>query len=102
MKIRKGDSVVVIAGKDRGKSGTVLAMLPKKNRAVVEGVNVVKKHQRARRQGQQGQIIDKTLPIHISNIAIKDAKTGKASRVGYSIDGDKKVRITRKSGTKVS
>jgi len=102
MKIKKGDSVVVIAGKDRGKSGTVLEAYPKKDRVLVEGINVVKKHQKARRQGGVGQIIDKAIPMHVSNVALKDAKTSKASRIGYRIEDGKKVRISKKSNAKVA
>jgi large subunit ribosomal protein L24 len=101
MKIKKGDNVVVISGKDRGKSGTVLAAYPKKDLVLVEGVGIVKKHQRGLRRGQAGQIIERAMPIHASNVALKDAKTKKASRVGYMIDGDKKVRVTKASGSKV-
>ncbi len=101
MKIKKGDNVVVISGKDRGKSGTVLTAFPKKDLVLVEGVGMVKKHQRGRRVGQAGQIIERATPVHVSNVALKDAKTKKASRVGYTIDGDKKVRVTKASGSKV-
>lgn len=101
MKIKKGDSVIVIAGKDRGKSGTVLAAFPKREAVLVEGVGMVKKHQKSRRRGQTGQIIDRATPIHVSNVAIKDPKRGKPSRVGYLLEGGKKVRIARKSGAKI-
>jgi large subunit ribosomal protein L24 len=102
MKIKKGDMVVVIAGKDRGKSGTVLAAFPKKDRVLVEGVGMVKKHQRAARRGQAGQIVDRPSPVHVSNVSIKDAKTGKPSRIGYVMEEGKKVRISRKSQAKIS
>jgi len=101
MKVRKGDTVIVIAGKDRGKSGQVVRAFPKKDTVLVEGVNVVKKHQRARRQGQRGQIIDKALPLHVSNVALKDPKTGKPTRVGYDVVDQKKVRKAKKSGSKI-
>lgn len=90
----------MIAGKDRGKSGTVLRAFPKKERILIDGINVVKKHQKARRQGQVGQIVDRSLPLHVSNVALKD-KSGKATRIGYDISGKKKVRIARKTGAKV-
>lgn len=102
MKIKKGDTVLVIAGKDRGKSGKVLMALPKKERVVVEGVGIVKKHQKSRRRGQQGQIIERPTPVHVSNVAIADGKTGKPSRVGYHIDAGKKVRIAKKSGAVIA
>lgn len=101
MKVRKGDTIIVIAGKDRGKSGEVVRAFPKKGTVLVEGVNVVKKHQRARKQGQRGQIVDKALPLHASNVALKDPKTGKPTRVGYSVVDTKKVRMAKKSGSKI-
>lgn len=101
MKIRKGDTVIVIAGKDRGKSGTVLRAYPAKDLVLVENINTAKRHQRARRQGQRGQIISKTVPVHVSNVALKDPKSGKPTRVGYSVAGKTKDRIARKSGSKI-
>ena len=105
MKIKKGDTVVVIAGKDRGKSGTVLRAFPKKSEVLVEGVHIVNRHQKSKRRGSQGQIIQKAMPVCVSNVAFKDAKTGKPSRVGYTTEGEgkiaKKVRVARKSGTKI-
>lgn len=102
MKIRKGDNIIVISGKDRGKSGTVLRAFPKKNTVLIEGVNTVKRHQKARRQGQQGQIVEKPMPVDVSNVAIKDSKSGKPSRVKFSFDDKKKkIRVTAQSGTKI-
>src|SRR5690242_662461 len=96
-RIRKGDTVVVITGRDKGKTGEVLKMLPKENRAVVRGVNVVKRHQR-QSANQQGGIITKELPIHVSNIALTD-DSGKPTRVGFRInDAGKKVRFAKRSG----
>ena len=100
MKIKKGDNIIVLSGKDRGKSGVVLRAFPKKDTVLVEGVHVVKKHQRARRRGQSGQIVELSVPIHVSNVAIKDEK-GAPSRVGYIMEDGKKVRIAKKSGTKI-
>ena len=100
MKIRKGDRVRVIAGKDLGKEGTVIRAIPERERVIVDGeINVAKRHQRATSATAQGGIIDKEMPIHVSNVAIVDPKTGGPSRVGYRFD-DKgnKVRISRKSG----
>lgn len=102
MKIKKGDSVIIISGKDRGKSGIVAKSYPKKDAVLIEGVNIVKRHQKSRRQGQVGQIIEKPLPIHVSNVALKDPKTGKPTRIGYTVTSEKKVRIARKSTTQVS
>ena len=98
MKIKKGDSVIVIAGKDRGKGGTVLAAFPKKERVLVEGVGMVKKHRRSNHRGQAGQIVERATPIHISNVAIKDPKSGKPARVGYGVSDGKKVRVAKGSG----
>lgn len=96
-KIKKGDKVVVLAGKDRGAEGEVIHVMPKDERVVVRGVNLIKKHQRQTPQ-QQGGIISREAPIHISNVALKDPKTGKGTRVGFKVEGDKKVRIARGSG----
>ena len=98
MKIKKGDKVIVIAGKDKGKSGVVLRALPKEDRVIVEGVNVAKRHQKARRGGESGQIIDKTLPVHISNVALADPKGGKPTRIGIERKDGKRVRVAKKSG----
>ena len=102
MKVRKGDTVIVIAGKDRGKEGAVVRAFPKTERVLIEGINVVKKHQRPKRQGQRGQVVEKPLPLHVSNVALKDPKTGKPTRVGYSMGDSKKVRMAKKSGMKIS
>ena len=95
-KIRKGDKVVVLAGKDKGRTGEVIQVMPKDDKAVVRGVNMVKRHQR-QTQSQEAGIINKEAPIHLSNIAITDTD-GKATRVGFRIDGDKKVRVAKRSG----
>lgn len=98
LKIKKGDRVVVLTGKDKGKSGDVVAVMPKENRAVVSGVNVARRHQR-QTAGQEGGIISKEMPIHVSNLAHVDPKDGKATRVGYkTLDDGKKVRVARRSG----
>jgi large subunit ribosomal protein L24 len=105
MKIKKGDTVVVIAGKDRGKTGTVVRSFPKKHEVLVEGVHVVTRHQKSKRRGSVGQIVTKPMPIPASNVALKDGKTGKPVRVGYKIEGAgkdaKKVRIARQGGAKI-
>lgn len=105
MKIKKGDTVVVTAGKDRGKSGTVLRSFPKKHEVLVEGVHVVSRNQKSKRRGSQGQIVTKPMPIPSSNVALKDPKTGKPVRVGYKMEGEgdkaKKVRVARPSGVKI-
>ena len=96
-KIRKGDKVVVLTGKDKGRSGEVIQVMPKEDKAVVRGVNMVKRHQR-QTQSQEAGIISKEAPIHLSNIAIADPKDGKPTRVGFKIDGEKKVRVAKRSG----
>jgi large subunit ribosomal protein L24 len=101
MKIKKGDNVIILTGKDKGKQGTVLAAMPKDERVLVEGINMGVRHQRSRRRGSQGQIITRAVPVHISNVALVDKKSGKATRVGYTIEEGKKVRVARKSGEKV-
>jgi large subunit ribosomal protein L24 len=98
LKIRKGDKVVVRTGRDKGKVGEVLRVYPEDNRALVQGVNVVRKHQK-QTPGQEGGIISKEMPIHISNIALRDPKDGKPTKVGYKVLKDgKKVRFARNSG----
>lgn len=101
MKIKKGDTVIVIAGKDRGKAGAVLAAFPKREQVLVEGIGMVKKHRRSRRRGQAGQIVDRPSPIHVSNVAVKDPKTAGPARVGYRIDDGKKVRVAKPSDAKL-
>ena len=96
-KIRKGDKVVVLAGKDKGRTGEVLAVLPKEDRAVVRGVNMVKRHQR-QTQTQEAGIINKEASLHLSNLAIADPKDGKPTSVGFRIEGEKKVRVAKRSG----
>ncbi len=96
-KIKKGDTVKVLNGRDKGKTGQVTRMFPKEDRILIEGVNVVWRHQRPSRQAQGG-IVKKNAPIHISNVALVDSKSGKATRVGFKIEDGKKVRVARKSG----
>ncbi len=88
MKIKKNDTVLIISGKDRGKKGKVLDVLPKINKIVVEGVNIVKKHQRPRRQGEKGQIVELPKPIDVSNVKLICPKCGKPTRVGYRVVKD--------------
>lgn len=96
LKIKKNDKVKVIAGKDKGKEGKVLAVLPKKNRVIVEGVGVVKKSTKPNAQNQQGGIIEKENPIHISNVML--VSDGATTRVGFEIKDGKKVRVAKKTG----
>jgi|SRR5690606_38330768 len=96
-KIRKGDKVVVLTGKDKGRTGEVLAVMPKEDRAIVRGLNMVKRHQR-QTQTQEAGIINKEASLHLSNLAIADPKDGKPTRVGFRIEGEKKVRVAKRSG----
>ena len=98
LKIKKGDSVIVLTGRDKGKRGEVIEVRPKENRAVVRGVNVVRRHQR-QTASQEGGIISKEAAIQISNLALEDPKDGKPTRVGFRIlDDGKKVRFAKRSG----
>ena len=96
--IKKGDIVSVLAGDDKGKTGRVLSVQVKKNRAIVEGVNMVSKHTKPSAKNPQGGIVKTEAPIHISNLALVDPKSGKATRVGYKMEDGKKVRVSKKSG----
>jgi large subunit ribosomal protein L24 len=98
LKIKKGDRVVVLAGRDKGKRGEVLQVIPSENRALVQGVNVVRRHQKQSAQ-QEGGIVAKEVPIHISNIGLEDPADGSPTRVGYKfMDDGRKVRFAKRSG----
>ena len=103
-KIKKGDKVIVLAGRDKGRSGEVIEVRPSDGRALVRGVNMVKRHQRQTAQ-QEGGIISKELPVHLSNIALADPKDGKPTRVGFKFVGEgdnrKKVRFAKRSGVEI-
>ncbi|MFK8251034.1 50S ribosomal protein L24 [Ancylobacter terrae] len=100
-KIKKGDKVVVLAGRDKGRTGEVFEVIPKENTAKVRGVNLVKRHQR-QTANQEGGIISKEAPIHLSNVAIADPKDGKPTRVGFLVQADgTKVRVAKRSGEKI-
>ena len=101
MKIKTGDTVQVITGKYKGTVGTVLAVSNKTNRVIVEGVNVVKKALKPTQTNPEGGIVETEAPIHASNVMLYDEKAKKASRVGYKMDGDKKVRVYKKTGNEV-
>ncbi|WP_269581584.1 50S ribosomal protein L24 [Roseibium sp. Sym1] len=97
-KIKKGDTVVVLTGRDKGKSGEVIQMLPADNKALVRGINMVRRHQK-QSQTQEAGIVAKEAPIHVSNIALADPKDGKATRVGFKVQEDgTKVRVAKRSG----
>lgn len=103
MKIKKGDTVKVITGKDKGKTGTILMTLKDTDQVVIEGINEVKRHQKNRRARSQGQIVEKSMPLHVSNVALLEGD--KAVRAGYIFEGEgekqKKVRVARPSGKKI-
>ncbi len=98
MRVKKGDTVVVIAGKDKGKKGAVLKVFPKANRVLVEGANVITKHQKPSAMNPQGGIINKEASLHISNVMPFDPETGKGARVRFEMKDGKKVRVSVKSG----
>ena len=103
-KIRKGDKVVVLTGRDKGRTGEVVEVRPADDRAIVRGVNIVKRHQRQTAQ-QEGGIISKEATVHLSNLALADPKDGKATRIGFKFVGDgdnrRKVRIAKRSGVEI-
>ena len=102
LRIKKGDRIRVLTGKDRGKEGNVTRVLPDKNRVIVDGINVAKKHQKATRSAMQGGIIDKDMPIDVSNVAVLSPKDNKPTKVGYKFDKDgNKVRICRRTGAEL-
>ena len=96
-KIKKGDRVVLLAGKDKGKDGRVLKVMPKDERVVIEGLNMAKRHTKPTQSDPQGGIKNKEMPVHVSNVAILDS-TGKPTRVGFRMEGDKKVRFAKTNG----
>jgi large subunit ribosomal protein L24 len=99
MKIKQGDTVKVIAGKDKGKTGSVLAIHKVTNQVTIEGLNVSKRHQKAKRKGSAGQIIEKSMPLNASNVALMEGD--KTIRAGYAVKDGKKVRISRQSGNTI-
>jgi large subunit ribosomal protein L24 len=103
-KIRKGDKVIVLSGRDKGRSGEVIEVRPREQRALVRGINMVKRHQRQTAK-QEGGIISKELPIHLSNLALADPKDGKPTRVGFKFIGEgpdrKRVRVAKRSGVEI-
>jgi large subunit ribosomal protein L24 len=102
MKIKKGDKVRVLAGKDRGKEGEVMFAFPEKNTVIVEGVNLAKKHQRPQGENSPGGIIDKDMPMHVSNVAIISPKDGKPTRIGYKfLEDGSKVRVCKRTGAEI-
>ncbi|MEI4771104.1 50S ribosomal protein L24 [Psychrobacillus sp. FJAT-51614] len=98
MHVKKGDKVKVISGKDKGKTGVILTAYPKKDRVLVEGVNIIKKHMKPNQANPQGGIVSQEAAIHVSNVMLIDPKTGEPTRVGYKVEDGKKVRVAKKSG----
>lgn len=98
MHVKTGDKVKVLAGKDKGKEGVVTKAFPKKDRVIVEGVNIVKKHQKPTQTNPSGGIVEKEAPIHVSNVMLIDPTTQKPTRVGYKVVDGKKVRVSKKTG----
>ena len=98
MRIKKGDNVIIISGKDRGKTGKVSRVFPKRSMLLIENANIRKRHQKPRKAGAKGQILSIATPLHASNVMLVDSKTGKRTRVGMKMVDGKKVRIAKKSG----
>jgi large subunit ribosomal protein L24 len=96
-KIKKGDAVVVLTGKDKGRRGTILKVLPTEDRVVVQGINMVQRHTRPSQTNPNGGIVNKEASLHVSNVALVDAN-GKPTRVGFKVEGDKKVRVAKTTG----
>ncbi|MCT0949606.1 50S ribosomal protein L24 [Weissella confusa] len=99
MFVKTGDKVKVIAGKDKGKEGVIVKTIAAKDRVVVEGVNIVKKHQKPNNQYPQGGIVELEAPIHVSNVQLLDPSTNEPTKIGYKVEDGKKVRFAKKSGT---
>ena len=102
MKLKKGDNVIIITGKDKGKKGKILQTLPRLDRVVVEGVNISKVHEKGRSKGASGQIVERAMPLHSSNVMVLDPKTNKRTRVGIKEIGGKNVRVAKKSGNEIN
>jgi large subunit ribosomal protein L24 len=101
MKLKKGDNVIVITGKDKGKKGKIVRVLVAENRVIVEGINMMKRHQRPRKSGEKGSMKDIEMPLSVSNVMMLDPKSGKQTRVGKKKVGDKMVRIAKKSNQEI-
>ena len=101
MKIKKGDTVLIISGKDRGRKGKVLKAFPKEQKVLVESINLKKKHVRPKREGEKGQIVQISAPIHVSNVKLICPKCEKATRIGYKIAENRKYRMCKKCGSEI-
>jgi large subunit ribosomal protein L24 len=101
MHVKKGDKVMVISGKEKGKTGTIIAAFPKTDRVLVEGLNLVKKHMKPNQANPQGGIVSQEASIHVSNVMLIDPKSGEPTRVSYKVEDGKKVRVAKKSGEQI-
>ena len=101
MKLKKGDNIIIITGKDKGKKGKIVRVFPKKNKVVIEGANMMKRHQRPKKSGEKGTMLNMAMPIDVSNVMILDPKEGRATRLGKKKIGDKMVRIGRISNQEI-
>ncbi len=99
MRVKKGDTVILISGKDKGKTGKVLEVFPKEERLIIEGINMAKMHKKPTQKVKQGGIVNQEAPVHVSNVMFYDKKAGKGTRIGYKVlDNKEKVRVSRKTG----
>ncbi len=101
LNVKRDDTVMVLSGKDKGVTGTVLQVMPEDGKVIVEGVNMVSRHQKPRRQGEAGGIVRKPAPIYACKVALVDPKSGKPTRVGYRMENGKKIRYAKKSGVEI-
>ena len=101
MKLKKGDTVLIISGRDRGRKGKILKALPKEQKILVESINLKKKHVRPKREGEKGQVVQIPAPIHVSNVKLICSKCGKATRIGYKIAENRKYRMCKKCGAEI-
>ncbi|MEK7081211.1 MAG: 50S ribosomal protein L24 [Patescibacteria group bacterium] len=101
MKLKKGDNIIIVTGKDKGKKGKIVHVLVKENKVIVEGLNMMKKHQRPKKSGEKGTMKSIEMPLHASNVMMLDPKTGTATRLGKKKVGDKMVRIAKKSNQEI-
>jgi large subunit ribosomal protein L24 len=101
MKLKKGDNIIIVTGKDKGKKGKIVHVLVKENKVIIEGLNMMKKHQRPRKSGEKGTMKSIEMPLHASNVMMLDPKTGTATRLGKKKVGDKMVRVARKSNQEI-
>ncbi|MDP2593086.1 MAG: 50S ribosomal protein L24 [bacterium] len=99
MKIKKGDNIIVISGKERGKTGAVSEVFPKLGKVIVSGLNMAKRHKKASKTSGKGQIVEVAMPVDVSNVSL--VENGKPVRVGYKMEGDKKIRVSKKSGSAI-